>query len=242
MTGIITVSRHYLCLFHLVFLVLILVLKTDAFDKINLRLSAMRRMQSVPTPQHRQIRTGICDGRVRSSSSGIHDLDGIPNVMPGEKLYRNYQNEASKMFESYRIPAMLISGAAYSGAFALPLSKRDSLSMQLIKRTHCVLGIATLLACLITVVLSTSVIDKISVGKHTPLASSLREYLDQNFEFEWVSVRANFIAGIFGFATMCGLRSSSFLTCPQFSRATRYLYFFSTSITLKDMNVSISHH
>ena len=171
-------------------------------------------------------------------SGGYYSEHGIPRREDFEKMelwkkepsnsvvegieLKDYQNEASKMFESYRIPAMLISGAAYSGAFALPLSRKDSLTLQLVKKTHCVLGIATLLACMLTVILSTSAIDKITVGKHAPSAHSLSEYLDGNFEFEWVSVRANFIAGIFGFATMCGLRSFCFLTCPQFSRATRY--------------------
>ena len=132
-------------------------------------------------------------------SGGYYSEHGIPRREDFEKMelwkkepsnsvvegieLKDYQNEASKMFESYRIPAMLISGAAYGGAFALPLSRKDSLTLQLVKRTHCVLGIATLLACMLTVILSTSAIDKISVGKHAPSARSLSEYLDGNFEF-----------------------------------------------------------
>ena len=109
---------------------------------------------------------------------------------------------------------------AHYFSFTMPLSMTDNLSTQLIKRTYVLLGICTVVAQLLTVVISTAAIDKISVGIDAPPARSLREFLDTSFELEWVSMRVNFLAGLLGFALMNGLKAWAFLSCPVFSRST----------------------
>ena len=71
---------------------------------------------------------------------------------------------ATGIFSSYRIPAALLAGAAYGGTFNMPLNMNDDLSKQLIKRSYVVIGLATVCAELLAVVISTCAIDKLAVG------------------------------------------------------------------------------
>jgi hypothetical protein len=156
---------------------------------------------------------GLRQARTRTRTYHLGD------VKRGEP---DFSAAASGIFSSYRIPAALLAGAAYGGTFSTPLNMNDNLSKQLSKRSFVVVGLATVCAELLAVVVSTCAIDKIAVGDKmllsSPNSSSLREYLDMNFELEWVSLRVNFILGLLGFAVMCGLRAWCFLSCPVFSR------------------------
>ena len=159
------------------------------------------------------------------SRDNMGDIGIDASALPGlERIKRiaDLSGAASGIFSSYRIPAALLAGAAYGGTFSMPLIQSEDLSKQLIKRTYVVIGLATVCAELLAVVVSTCAIDKIAVGDKTdlihPTNSSLREYLDSNFELEWVSLRVNFILGLLGFCIMAGLRAWCFLSCPVFSR------------------------
>lgn len=160
------------------------------------------------------------DDDSNDSGSGI-DTSAVPGLEGMAKI-ADLSGAASGIFSSYRIPAALLAGAAYGGTFSMPLKMDEDLSKQLIKRSYVVIGLATVCAELLAVVVSTCAIDKIAVGDKlmlvNPKISSLREYLDSNFELEWVSLRVNFILGLLGFAIMCGLRAWCFLSCPAFSR------------------------
>ena len=192
-------------------------------------LTAFRLKPAVPRSgyhQHAIAHKMVSDEKHMDTNEGVlSDPSGVDpteithnaDVAPKGKML-DFSSAATSIFSSYRIPAMLIAGAAYGGTFAMPLKMEEDLTYQLIKRSYVVIGLATVCAELLTVVVSTCAIDKIAVGEYNPLSTSLKAYLDDHFELEWVALRVNFILGLLGFAMMCGLRAWCFLSCPVFSR------------------------
>mmetsp|Transcript_19715 Transcript_19715/g.19819 ORF Transcript_19715/g.19819 Transcript_19715/m.19819 type:complete len:223 (-) Transcript_19715:84-752(-) len=140
---------------------------------------------------------------------------------------RDFSGEASGLFGSYRIPAMLVAGAAYGGMFALPLNADDSMLAQISKRTYILIGIITVVSELITTITATLSIDKISFrGSSTDkmlLTKSLEDFMSENMDLEWTALQANFILGLLGFTTMCGMRAWLCLGCPKFAKASLLL-------------------
>jgi len=132
----------------------------------------------------------------------------------------DFTSAAVAILGSYRIPSMLVAGAAYGGVFALPLSIGDEMVKQLAKRTYILIGLGTVVSALFTTIVATLAIDKLSLKEAgaAVLAPNLNGFLAANLEIEWAAVRVHFLLGLMGFAVMCGMRAWISLSCPQFGR------------------------
>ena len=141
----------------------------------------------------------------------------IKNLVSREAAdVKHFSGEASNLFSSYRIPAMLIAGAAYGGAWALPLSTDEEFVKQLAKRTYMIVSLGTIMAELLVTVVSTIAIEKMSVisaSNRTPTVD-FRSYIQTNLDLEWAAARVNFLFGLVGFALMCGMRVWISMSCP----------------------------
>mmetsp|Transcript_10360 Transcript_10360/g.10439 ORF Transcript_10360/g.10439 Transcript_10360/m.10439 type:complete len:269 (+) Transcript_10360:83-889(+) len=149
-----------------------------------------------------------------------------PSSLPAQEL-SDFSGQVTGLLNSYRVPAMLIAGAAYGGVFALPILLDDTMIKQFGKRTYILVGLATVCVELLATVIATLSIDKLNL-RGTPVkklihTSTLEEFLEKNLDLEWTSLRVNFILGLVGFAVMCGMRAWLSLVCPIFAKVGLFL-------------------
>uniref|UniRef100_A0A0G4F3E2 Uncharacterized protein n=1 Tax=Chromera velia CCMP2878 TaxID=1169474 RepID=A0A0G4F3E2_9ALVE len=140
-------------------------------------------------------------------------------VKSGSEL-KDFGPQATALFNSYRVPASLVAGAAFGGAFSLPLQAADDLLFQMVKRTYILIAMGTVASQIIVIVASTMAIEKIGVQhpESRVLAADLREYLQKNLDVEWSAVRLDFLLGLIGFAIMGGVRVWVAFECPRFAK------------------------
>eukprot|EP00965_Chrysotila_dentata_P261977 6214429-Pleurochrysis_carterae.AAC.4 len=107
----------------------------------------------------------------------------------------DWRDDAAAIFNNLRTPAALIGSAAFSGAFALQPAESDSFARGLCVRFHMMLAVGSLCANLVTVIASTTAIDKLSTSPSASTCVQLTEFMNSGFKMEYVAARTNFILG-----------------------------------------------
>lgn len=129
---------------------------------------------------------------------------GGSSTIEGEKD-KDFSGEAAGVLGSYRVPAMLLVGGAYGGVFALPLlAEADSFLVSMSKRTYMIIALATVASELLSVIVSTMAMDRLSLqakAKVTP-APTVKEFLKRNCHLEFLTVKVHFLLGLIGFVIM----------------------------------------
>jgi len=155
-----------------------------------------------------------------SSSDGKNDEEESTSDAPKTTSEQHdYSTSASGLFGNIRVPAALFAGAAAAAAFALPIEHGEGVRVGLIKRFYALLMMGALSSQTVAVVVSTLAMGAITTQTTTRLAPSLHLYMRQYFDFEWISARLHFLAGVLMFSTAVGLRAWITISCPVFSKA-----------------------
>lgn len=131
----------------------------------------------------------------------------------------DYSTQCSALFSNIRIPAALFAGAAAANAFALPLLPSDTLAVGLTKRLYALLLIGALSSELLAVVVSTTTMATLAYYSQPQTATSLDDFVRKYYDFEWITVVANFIFGMLSFVIALGMRARIVITCPIVARA-----------------------
>jgi hypothetical protein len=117
------------------------------------------------------------------------------------------------LFGNLRIPASLIAGASLGSAFALPLAGTDGLKLGAVKRIYALFMMGTLSSMLLTVLVSTISMNDIALSP-ARYATSGRDYIEKNYDLEWMAAKTNFIWGSVIFVLGSMLRMWVFMSCP----------------------------
>lgn len=120
----------------------------------------------------------------------------------------DYSGAAAELFGNMRNPAALIAGSIAPVAFAAAplIESGDSHAVKKLKHMHMILGLASMSAQIISIIHSTIAINKLAENTYLP-AESVMALLKRDFELPWLSANINFLLGLFGFASMLGLRA-----------------------------------
>jgi len=133
---------------------------------------------------------------------------------------RDWSGEVGALFTNLRTPAALVAGATFGGAFGLPLSPADDLVVGIAKRLHVVVAVLSLGAELLVMIASTVALQGMSSAAHRMVpASTAADYIEANFELEWVACQVNFLFGVLGLTAMVALRTWVSIACPRLARA-----------------------
>ena len=122
------------------------------------------------------------------------------------------------MFGNLRIPASLIAGASLGSAFALPFLDSDTATIGFSKRIYVFSMMTTLGSMLLVLILSTIVINDVSV-RPSRLAKSVGDYIDEHYALEWMMVRSHFFYGAFAFIVGSTFRAYVSIECPILGKA-----------------------
>jgi len=122
------------------------------------------------------------------------------------------------MFGNLRIPASLIAGSSLGSAFALPFLASDAARIDFAKRMYIFSMITTLASMLLVVILSTIVMNDISL-RPSRLAKSVGDYIDEHCALEWMMVRSAFFYGSLAFMVGSAFRAWISIACPIMGRA-----------------------
>lgn len=144
---------------------------------------------------------------------------------------KDFSAVAANMFGNLRIPAALFAGAAAGAAFAMPLSDSEGVKLGMVKRIYALLMIGSLSSQVIVVTVSTVTMGAMSLSKPVKFAS-VAEYLNQNYDFEWVTARFHFLSGLLLFVIGSGLRAWVTISCPVVAKAALALILSGTLLTL----------
>lgn len=120
----------------------------------------------------------------------------------------DYAGAAAELFNNMRAPAALVGGSIVPIGFAAvpEISASDSKAVKKLKQLHMLLAIVSLSAEIVSVIYSTIAINKLSETTVKP-AESVTALLRRDYELAWLGANISFLAGLFGFATLLGLRA-----------------------------------
>jgi hypothetical protein len=169
------------------------------------------------------------EGRIHQSVAK-HLRGGAHDEAVVEEL-KDFSAIAANMFGNLRIPAALFAGAAAGAAFAMPLSNGEGVKLGMVKRLYALLMIGSLSSEVIAVTVATVTMEAMSLSKPVKFAS-VAEYLNQNYEFEWVTARFHFLSGLLLFVIGSGLRAWVTINCPVVAKAALALIVSGTLLTL----------
>ena len=79
------------------------------------------------------------------------------------------------------------------------------------------IGVIAFCAELISVLVSSVTLSRLGSGSSTS-ASSVTDFIEKEYELEWLATQFNFLVGLMGFAAMVGLRAWVFFACPLFAK------------------------
>ena len=110
-------------------------------------------------------------------------------------------------FNNMRVPAALLSGSAFAAVNGAPLpGVADALWVGIAKRVYLTASVATFASSLISVLVATVALEKMS-------KTSIDE---ADLEFDYVACQSHFFFGVLGACTLVGLRAWISFTCPRF--------------------------
>jgi hypothetical protein len=198
-------------------------IRTEAFAT-KLEAAAGRRTLVPGSPDHvRSRRLNTCNVRTQASAGRTSLLvprGGGASNNEAEIIMKDCKGEAAGLFGNIRIPAALFAGASAGAAFALPVAMgSESLKLGLVKRIYALLMMSALSSQVVAVVVSTLVLSTLSTSSSLPLAPSLTDFLQSNFELEFIAVRWHFLSGILCFLIGIGLRAWITIACPIIAKA-----------------------
>ena len=120
---------------------------------------------------------------------------------------KDYSNEARALFNNMRAPASLIAGVLLSATFALMPAPTDARAVAIVKRVHLMIGLFSSSATLLSVVICSIAINKLSEIKSPPTVGVKRLMTsDASIELAWLGANANFFVGLVGLVVLIGVR------------------------------------
>jgi hypothetical protein len=136
---------------------------------------------------------------------------------------KTYSGEASNRFNNVRTPAALVAGAAFGAVFALQPSPADRAVVSLAKRMHMLIGVGAFCSELIAVLVASVSLGKLGMSQTDSTLTeaapaNVFEFIEREYELEWVATQFNFIVGLLGLGTMVGIRAWVAFSCPLFGR------------------------
>ena len=144
----------------------------------------------------------------------------------------DYAGEAAGLFGNIRIPAALFAGASAGAAFALPIGMNESMKIATVKRVYALMMMGALSSEIVAVVVSTLTMGALSTQTKPHTAPSLRDYLRDYLDLEWVSARIHFLGGVLLFSLATGLRAWISIACPVVANAALGIILSSTVLCL----------
>ena len=122
---------------------------------------------------------------------------------------KQFDGAASAVFNNLRIPAALVAGAAFGGAFGLQLNSADAFALALAKRAYVVIAVMALASELLVVVTATCALDAMNRADSLVPAETLSCWFEQNgLELENLVCTVHFFFGVLGLTAMVGLRGT----------------------------------
>ena len=118
-----------------------------------------------------------------------------------------HAERAASLFGNMRAPAALIAGSIVSltFAFAMPPCAGERTKRR-VETANLVIGALSLLSELIAIVHATVAVNKLTETAPR-MASSVLALLQRDYELAWLGVNVHFLLGLFGIATMVGIRA-----------------------------------
>lgn len=166
-----------------------------------------------------------------TTNTGISTTSHV--LLRGGAENMDYAGEAAGLFSNIRIPAALFAGASAGAAFALPIGMNEPLKIATVKRVYALMMMGALSSEIVAVVVSTLTMGALSTQtKPYYTAPSLREYLRDHLDLEWVSARIHFLGGVLLFSLATGLRAWISIACPVVAKAALGIILSSTVLCL----------
>ena len=167
--------------------------------------------------------------RIRQRRAPVFHLE---SSAVAASVRKDYSSEAAGLFGNVRIPAALFAGAAAGAAFALPLGVSEGSKVGLVKRLYALLMMGSLSSEIVAVVVSTLTLGALSTQDAPRSATSLRGYLGDYYDLEWISAKLHFLGGVLLFSVATGLRAWITIGCPIIARAALGIILSSTLLWL----------
>ena len=123
----------------------------------------------------------------------------------------------SGLFGNLRIPASLVAGASLGSAFALPMLNSDGAKIGMAKRLYAFSMVTTLGSMLLVVIISTIAMNDIAI-RPKRLSKSVGDYIEENYDLEWMMVRSHFFYGSFAFLGASAFRAYVEIACPAIGK------------------------
>ena len=134
---------------------------------------------------------------------------------------KQFDGAASAVFNNLRIPAALVAGAAFGGAFGLQLNSADAFALALAKRAYVVIAVMALASELLVVVTATCALDAMNRADSLVPAETLSCWFEQNgLELENLVCTVHFFFGLLGLTAMVGLRAWITISCARIAKGT----------------------
>ena len=168
----------------------------------------------------------------RGASPALTDISSLRAGNVDDLIEKDYAEEAAGLFGNIRIPAALFAGASAGAAFALPLGIHEPMKVAMVKRIYALMMMGALSSEIVAVVVSTLTMGALSTQTEPHLATSLRDYLRNQFDLEWVGARIHFLGGVLLFSVATGLRAWIFIACPVTAKAALGIIASSTVLCL----------
>lgn len=116
--------------------------------------------------------------------------------------------KAAALFGNMRVPAALFVGAVLPLSFGFPMPLTNSTRVNVAaRRANIVLGVSALMSELVALTYSTVALNKLTEVAHAP-AASVMALLHRDYERQWLGCNVFFLLGLFGIATMVGMRGA----------------------------------
>lgn len=125
---------------------------------------------------------------------------------------QQFAPQAVSLFNNMKTPASILAGALVGLGIASPLpietpeGKVESRFQKTLRLAYTVVGVASLLSELMSVMWSTVAVNKMIETDIAP-AASVWALLQRDFDLEWAAVNAHFVLGMFGFCFLIGTRA-----------------------------------
>ena len=134
---------------------------------------------------------------------------------------KQFDGAASAVFNNLRIPAALVAGAAFGGAFGLQLNSADAFALALAKRAYVVIAVMALASELLVVVTATCALDAMNRADSLVPAETLSCWFERNgLELENLVCTVHFFFGVLGLTAMVGLRAWITISCARIAKGT----------------------
>ena len=134
---------------------------------------------------------------------------------------KQFDGAASAVFNNLRIPAALVAGAAFGGAFGLQLNSADAFALALAKRAYVVIAVMALASELLVVVTATCALDAMNRADSLVPAETLSCWFERNgLELENLVCTVHFFFGLLGLTAMVGLRAWITISCARIAKGT----------------------